>query len=548
MSGSATIVNQTPSVGRLFEAFDRIADPSVSEFTSSIPESFGDLLTRVRSEKAMASDFILSNRKNLKSVAHGFHSDAGTLTADVQEAIHLLDDPTTKVVVSTHQPNLFAYAGVLKKMVLLEKLRSVCSSQAEGKVVNLFVIVDHDFIDENWIRIAQLPSINHSSGIMELRLPVAESRKWQLVCSTPVPAKHVMSYWKRQIKSWIKSCTDSNPRERKEANSKFEDFWQSLVEPSYSRAKSYSDLNSFMMSILANRIWGYSTVFVRISQMSRVFENGYTFLLSNFSLYSEALRGIEAKLMSRGIDTGVSSSSYQSAPVWLHCECGSKASAKVVFREKSAYLAGQCLSCKKDLEIRLGKEDDLDLSAIAHQLSPRAIPIPLLLSRDLAISCYCSGTGGIGYLVDGSAVAKKLALKFPLVAIWASKDKYRGIGQTPSLLDASAGSIDTTADLASLEQTSETCRRKMEPLLAIRQERIRQGAPVAEVLSELFALKQEQRRIRRQISSLSKAQNIAALSPCFVDYAVNFGMRRAEKIWEMHLLQNGSLAEPILFS
>ena len=40
------------------------------------------------------------------------------------------------------------------------------------KIVNLFLIVDHDFMD-GWIRLALLPSVKHSLGRLELRLPVS---------------------------------------------------------------------------------------------------------------------------------------------------------------------------------------------------------------------------------------------------------------------------------------------------------------------------------------------------------------------------------------
>jgi hypothetical protein len=547
MSGSTTIVNQNAKVSSLFTAFDALGDPTVSEFTSSIPEDFPELVSRLYADNTIISDFVLQNRSKLKSVVKGIHEEAGTLTQPVAESIMALDDPTTKLVVSTHQPNLFAYGGVLKKIVLLENLQRSSRSLSHSRTVNLFLIVDHDFLDENWIRIAQLPSVNHSSGIMELRMLVSESRKWQLVCNTPVPSKTILNHWKHQIKSWIKCCTASRPHKRIEANANFEELWNDVVLPAYSRSRSYADLNSFMMSALVNRVWGYGTLFVRLSQLSRLFENGFTFLLENFGIYSEALRGIESRLMSKGIDTGISSSTFRSAPVWLHCACGSKASVKVVRTGGMMRLEGPCMSCKKYLERDLGRLDDLDLSTSAADLSPRAIPIPLLLSRDLGVSCYCSGTGGIGYLVDSSVIARKLALRFPIVAVWASKDSYLGIGHSPPLSEGERIEDNFESELSSLKQASDACHRRMAPLLARRRSITKDGGSMDELLSELFAIKQQQRSIRQMISSRTKAQNISRLAPCFVDYAVNFGLDKTERVWTSHLLQDGRLAATIKF-
>lgn len=547
MSGTAAVVNQVPRIRSLFEAFDRLADPLVSDFTAAVPETFDEVVDRITSQRKVINDFRLRNRMMMKSIVEQFHNEADNLTSHVHDSIQLLDDPTTKVVVSTHQPNLFAYGGVFKKIVLLENLRNASLKLDRGKVVNLFVIVDHDFLDESWIRVAQLPSMNHSSGIMELRIPVADSKRWQLVCNTPLPSKNIVNYWKHQIKSWIRQSTKSDRFKRNEANANLEEFWQDIVETSYARARSYSDLNSFIISRIVNRTWGYGTIFVRLSQLSPVFENGFTFLISNHNLYSQALRGIETRLMSRGIDTGISSSSYENAPIWIHCKCGSKASVKVASHEHSLCLAGSCRSCKKYLELNLGNRDDLDLSKVVTQLSPRAIPIPLLLSRDLGISCYGTGTGGLGYLVDGSFVAKKLALPFPLVTVWSSRDKYLGIGQSPALHDQNSRLGDLNERLDLLQKSSENRRKKIVPLLCNRDECFKLGRSAKKILFDIFALKEEQRKIRQQIASLTKARNIAELSPCLIDYAVNFGAKRTEEVWTDHLVRNGRLAYPVIF-
>jgi hypothetical protein len=547
MSGStAAVVNQSPQIRALFSRFDKLGDPSIQDFASSVPERLGEIVTLVSSQNLLVSDFVLRNRMKMKSLAEKFHREADTLTAPVQEAIQFLDDPTAKIVVSTHQPNLFAYGGVFKKIVMLENVKNESIRLRAGKIVNLFLLVDHDFADETWMRIAQLPSINHSEGIMELRMPVSNSKRWLMVCNMPLAGKSIVNNWKHQVKSWIRSCSGSQLERRKESNSHFEEFWQQVVEASYSRAKTYSDFNAFISSKLVNHAWGYGTVFVRLSELAQVFEDGFTFLLSNFGLYSDALRGIEQKMMNKGIDTGVGPSAYQNAPVWIHCPCGSKASAKLVRENRAVTLAGSCMSCKKILELGLGRQDDLDLSKAIKLLSPRAIPIPLLLSRDLGISCYASGTGGIGYLLDGSIVAKRLSLKFPYVAVWTSKDRYAGIAQhQASEVNLEIGAIDS--ELETLEKLSEEYREKIVPMLASRDNLAADSRSFGRILPEIFALKEQQRQVRKRISFLTRARNALTLDPCIIDYVANFGMKRTERIWTDHLVHDGRLAAPVNF-
>jgi hypothetical protein len=541
MSGPL-VVDQAPQVRALFARFNQVNDPVVSEFTGSIPEKFADAVDRVASQKTLASDFVLRNRVMLKSFIKKFHLEAGTLTDRVRSSIELLDDPTAKIVVSTHQPNLFAYGGVFKKIVLLETLKNAVEPDRDAKVVNLFLVVDHDFVDESWVRLAQLPSMQHSSGVMELRLPVSESKRWQMVCNMPVPSQTVVHDWKRQVKSWIKKSAAGVDKNLLVDN--LEQFWQH-VDASHARAKSYADLNSFLMSRVVNETWNYSTLFVRLSEISAVFENGFTFLISNSGMYSDALKSAENMFMSCGIDTGVSSSSHLHAPVWVHCKCGSKASAKIARKNCSLVLAGPCMSCKKELELDLGNPDNLDLGKAVHDLSPRAIPIPLLLARDLGISCYASGTGGIGYLVDGSVVSKKLGLGLPLVLVWPSRDAYQGIGQAEALASTPAQDIDLY--LQSLQKQNAEYEERIRPLLSERSEMIKTGEPVGELLSQLFGLKEGQRRVRQQISTAEKIRNTVSLSPCFVDYAVNFGLARTEQAWRNHLTGDGYLAAPVAF-
>jgi hypothetical protein len=546
MASPIIVLDQPSQLRSLFSKFDEIKHPIISEFTASIPEKFADAVGYIGSRKAFADNNIIHNRAMLKSFIEKFHREAGTITTGIENSIALLDDPTTQILVSTHQPNLFAYGGVFKKIALLENLKNtVEKSDKSKKILNLFLIVDHDFIDESWIRLAQLPSMQHSSGVMELRFPISESKRWHMVCNIPSPAHIVIENWKRQVKSRINKCTIDI--DKKLLVSNVEQFWRH-VEISYSRAKSYADLNSFIMSRIVNEEWKYSTLFVRLSEISSVFENGFEFLISNFSTYSDALRRTESIFLRHNIDTGVSSTSHLQAPVWVHCGCGSKASARIAKDAGRLTITGPCISCKKELELNLGSLTRLDLNKAVNHLSPRAIPIPLLLSRELGVSCYASGTGGIGYLIDGSVVSKKLGLQLPLVLVWPSRDIYEGIGQREALRSMHTMKIDSINEyIQNLARLNAEYAERMRPLLKARTEKIKAGEPVKDLLAELFKLKEEQRKIRLQLNIAEKIRNAVNLSPCIIDYAINFGIDKVERNWRNHLLEKGDFGSPVFF-
>jgi hypothetical protein len=570
-STSSSISGQSSTdVKSSFSKYERVNNPIVSEFISSIPTSFVDIVNRMSHmytyNNYRANDFTLNNRIKLQKFIRKFHLDADTMTDNVNKKIALLNDPRTKLFVSIHQPNLFAYSGVFKKIVLLQAVKDLIEKQEEEKnpnkkIVNFFLIVDHDFVEDMWIRIAQLPSIKHSLGRLELRLPVSDSKRWQMVCNIPPPGRTVLDQWKKQIMSWIKknssSYAISSPSIKLRLIDNFNQFWNE-VELSYRKARSYSDFNSFLMSQIVNKVWGYDTLFVRLTDVSSVFEDGFKYLISNFNVYSDALRKAEGMFLRRGIDTGVSSSSYLNAPVWVHCKCGSKAPVKIYDRQafgggiqgQEILLKGICISCKNDICVNLGKKYAMDLlkEEVIHRLSPRAIPILLLLSRDLGIACYASGTGGsMDYAVVGSMVFKALSVNTMPTVIWSSKDTYYGIGQLEALeLVQLTKQSDIVPYLESLKQKDAEYRNKIIPIIAERNHRVKSGESIQALLENLFNLKEQQREVRRAIKMTQKVKNAVNMSPCFVDYAINFGVANTEIQWRENLLNNNNLASPVI--
>jgi len=545
---AAATLGRTLQVRSLLSKYENVGEPVISDYISSIPENLSDAVDKILPHTQAANDFILNNRCKLQIFIDKFHREAGTMTAGVTNKLRLLTDPKTQIFVSIHQPNLFAYGGVFKKIVLLQTLmRAVEERESHSKIVNFFLIVDHDFMDDTYIRLAELPSIRHSDGRLELRMPVSESKRWQLVCNMPLPGRTVVDRWRMQIFSWVRNSFSSkySKSDKSMILNNFEHFWRK-VEESYSRSKSYSDFNSFLMSQLVNAEWGYDTLFVRLSEISTVFEGGFKYLISNFMKYSDVLSKAENMFLRCGIDTGVSPSSYLNAPLWLHCLCGSKASARLYKdQQDKVSLAGTCISCKEALEVNLGNRNEMTISNDMLQgLSPRAIPILLLLSRDLGISCYASGTGGsMGYTMVGAMVFKELSIKMPVTLVWAAIDVYHGLGQAQALeLLPLSKKADIANYLDILKRRNLDYKNKIDPLIVERTRLRRAGKSMDSVLLDLDKLKKEQRKIRLLIKVAEKVKNAIETKPSIIDYAINFGVANTEALWRRNLLKNDNLA------
>jgi hypothetical protein len=557
MCAEASVGPTIQCIRSLFSQYERVNNPVLSNFISSIPDSLSDAVKRVREQLTVTNaEDVLSNRKKLAKHISAFHAQAGTDFESVSQDRMDIQDPSAQILVSIHQPNLFAYGGVFKKIVLLQTIKSMLekgdsSSDSKPRFINLFLIVDHDFMDDVWIRVAQLPSIRHSDGILELRMPITGKNRWKLVRNMEVPPLSVVDHWKNQVASWIKNGSLTLGLEKNERLAlleNLEQFWEE-VEESHNRASSYSDLNSFTLSRVVNKLWGYDTLFVRLSDISDVFEGGFSFLLNNFKRYSRILSESDSMFLRSGINTGVSQSTYLNAPVWLHCKCGSKASVKLHEVEGDTFdLSGTCMSCKRPLTVRLNGSDSGHLSSsILNQLSPRAIPILLLLSRDLGLCCYASGTGGsMGYTMVGRLVFEKLSIKMPVTVIWASEEVYSGLGQTEALKSLKFQNLTEVFKYSEhLRSNLSNFSSKVAPLLSKRAEFAMHGRGIQDVLNELAILKQEQRNTRRLLKISDKVIKASTLKPCIIDYAVNFGLKNTEDMWRRNLIQNDNLAMPI---
>lgn len=537
--------------------FYTVSDPLISGFISSIPLNFSDIIRLLKPFTDVAADpFVLGNRIKLKSSIRRFHSEADTLSSVVSKHIDLLGDPFTQILVSMHQPNLFPYGGIYKKIVLLETLKKKLEeADPNGKIINLFIVIDHEFVDDRWICHAQLPDVHHPSGIMQLTYPIVKSQKRWLVKNVDKPSLMMLDRWRKQIRSWIRETllvpkssqtgTTLLNFNKSKVLDNFDHFW-AKVESVRHRAKSLADFNAFLLSEMINKVFGYSTLFVRASEISPAVEDGIKYLVSNFHTYSEVLQETEKTLINHGINTRVSTNVYKSAPVWLHCKCGSKASVRLTKSGRQTLLTGICLGCRQVLRQDLGNSDAIDISGSVQNLSLRAVPTPILLARDLGVACLVSGTGGMGYVTDAAVISKMLSVRFPLIALWTSVDIYNGIGQSTALRYLGTQErIDVQPLLGKLEHDNEVYASRIKALTIEKSRMVRNNIPIDQILQEIFALKQEQRKLRKRIELVQRTSNIMNLSSCFIDYAVNFGMDNIESEWRSHLLENGNLAAPI---
>ena len=550
-SNTVATIDGDSKLSAIFSRYLNSSDSDISRFVQSIPSKFEDAVDILNKNPLPETDeFVGSNRELLKKVVTNFHTKAGTLNEKTRNQIDSLTNKRSKIIVGIHQPNLFAFSGVFKKIVLLETLANR-SIRNNDTIVPLFLIVDHDFMDDKWMHVAKLPSIRNTTGVLDLRYPINDSKRWKISSMTESPTRSLVNYWENQIYNWIKNNKDLSKSEVKSLYERFKEFW-SIVEEAFLLSDNYSEFNSIIMSKIVNNFWNYKTLFVNLSDLSQVFQRGYNFLLSENERYLNSLEKSESYFREHGIYTGVSANLNKHSPLWLHCDCGSKASSKISREDNGEILLiGKCISCKKNLSLSIGKNGKISIPEDKIEMvSPRAIPILLLLSRELAISGYISGTGGsIGYTIVGKRVFDELQIKLPPMMLWAGADVFTGIAQREASKYLEENGISNMTEFfIQINQKNDELRKKIEPLILKRNEIYENKAQLQDLLSDLFYYKQEQRKVKDIIKNVQKSKNALKLRSCIIDYAVNMGIEHVEHEWSHKLVENNDLTKPVVLN
>ncbi|MBN1245162.1 bacillithiol biosynthesis BshC [Candidatus Bathyarchaeota archaeon] len=533
-----------------YENFEKLADACADFYHKSLDK------------KNQSS--ISERRNQLAKTIHKFHVECGTLTPSVEEAIKNLQSSSCLLLMTAHQPNLFAYSGVIRKATLNHVLAQKLSERLMIPVVSFFGIADQDFTDDRWVRSALLPDVDRKNGLLELRFDMPEKL---MINKVAKPSRNLLDNWRNEIEKWMDRNFSSISRECKsfglkfdaekaEFTGRFKDFW-ALVEEAYERAENYADFNSFTTSKIVNDIWGYDTLFSRFSECQQFFEPEFCFLLSNFDKYSQYVKEATA---STDNSRGVQEEEFKTVPFWYHCSCGSKARLKAEQKDVSLIGQGQCIRCGKEHMFDLGSKHAPQLSAIASRLSARSLSMPLVLFHGLGVDCYIGGVGGTEYLKQAQFVAENLNITFPPVVVWRPRDVYFGVGQLEALMlfRKLSGTFDFSQYAqveAGLQEKAAAVQRAIDEL----EEKKKQfcmgsGARSEEQIQNLKALSMKQSEVRRAANfsllarNLGLLENIAAvmnLYPCIVDYAVNVGLKETSEQWVAYLRRNGPLSSNI---
>lgn len=508
---------------------------------------------------------VCERRSQLAQLIRKFHGKCKTLTPHVEKAIKNLEGGSCLLLMTAHQPNLFAYSGVLRKATLNHVLAEKLSESLRVPVVSFFGVADQDFTDDRWVRSALLPDVERRDGLLELRFDMPEKLMLNRVAK---PSRRILDNWRNEIENWMDRKLSSIRRDCKslglQFNSEnadfagsFEGFW-TLIEDAYERAEKYADFNAFIISRIVNEAWGYDTLFSRFSECQRLFEPEFCFLLSKFDDYSRYVK--EATVSTDNSKRGVYDEEFNTVPFWYHCSCGSKARLKAEQRDGSFIGHGYCVRCGKEYWFDFGSKREPQVSEVISRISARSLSMPLVFFQGLGVGCYVGGVGGTEYLKQAQFVAERLNMTFSPVVVWRPRDVYFGVGQLDALMlfRKLSGTFDFSQYAqvkASLREKVAEVKRTIDELEAQKKQLCAgSGGRNEEQIQNIKALSMRQSEVRREanfsvlVRNLGLLENVAAvmdLYPCIVDYAVNVGLRETSEQWIAFLQRNGSLASNV---
>jgi len=510
---------------------------------------------------------IKEKRKQLTPFIDKFHKESETLTSTIKKKIITLKEDSPILLMTAHQPNLFPYSGVLRKATLLYALGKELEKRLTTPVVTFFGIADQDFTDDRWVKSTILPSIYRKEGKLTLGITLP---KKALLKNIPKLPKEKMSHWKEEIYNWINnelSTLNSYFNEKRISDwrstrslleNNFNKFWM-IVDKSFQLATNYSDFNAFIMSKIINEIWGYDTLFARFSECQQIFSQEYNFLLLNFENYSSSLKEIVKFLSEYDELKGVSDKEPEYLPFWCHCKCGSKARLSYTINNDVIIGSGFCVNCRKEHKINLGKVTNPDVSLITSSLSARAIPMIIIFSKGLGLSCFVGGIGGKDYIKEAQYVAKKLHITLPPIAFWRPLDVYISISKLAALFEfiKISGNYHIYKyqdEIAFLKSKIDDIEKNLAKLELQREgmiEKFKKGDIDKSIFNkniiDILNIKNNMMKItnlskiKNDLRMLNNIENLIQTMPSIIDYFINIGFIEINDQWLEHLKNNGSL-------
>jgi hypothetical protein len=451
------------------------------------------------------------------------------------------DPKDTIILMSAHQPNLFAYSGIMRKIALLKAVeRKLGKSGVEKQVICFYGFADHDFVHNKWVRSAEMSAPLRRDGVLRFNINVAEKDLFLPSNKIEKPSVEKLESWRSQINSWISENCSLAAKYAKSYNLEvspsniavmskhnFEGFWDYVMQ-AHTNAHNLAEFSSFLFSSIVNTVLDTPVVFANFSDCYTTFGKEYEWLMQNVKEYSHIIEQNEPAIKKINIDSGLSSDVSELLPLWVKCTCGSKLRMS---SSPSMKFYGKCMRCDKEVQYSADELREL-LHTSPQMFEPRSISMPLIFAKAFDMSCYVGGIGGLGYLMHSKAISEKLNSPLPPTPFWNVSDRYLGI-------EACAAGWETKRISESYKLNSPSAEVG-EVAKAAAGASVELNTKMGEGLVPKTSISERERQLLENIPASLK------MNSCSINYAINIGLDSTYKQWIDFLADDGVMQEPVV--
>jgi hypothetical protein len=362
-----------------------------------------------KSEKLSSQQ--ISNLNKIQQISAKFHNDAG-LKPPKQNKI----GKDTVVLESGHQPNFLPYAGVWKKVFMLDFLKKKLKEKGK-RCVAVFGFADYNLASAHLLYKNKVPALSRT-GFQKIGFQTPKD-KWRVFNSIPKPSREQFEKELENIQNFYMNSARSvkYPEEKVAKNLQ---VFQDIMRKSYEKAKNFPDMNAFFIARICSE-FGFGVNFFRYTDMQRehLFIDEWNKILENLKEFNEIYNG---SLRGSDVDLNYEENSL---PFWYHCGCGGIVDLTVQSYEP-VKVSGDCQSCNKSHEFSLDRKE---LEKRFPSMSMNAVSRNIILAEGLGDALYISGAGGgLQYGMISDKISKSLKFRKPVTMAWRGCDYQVGIG------------------------------------------------------------------------------------------------------------------------
>lgn len=361
----------------------------------------------------------VKNLEGILGISRSFSTGAGIPETE--------GNPVTErtiVLESGHQPNFLPYPGVWKKAFLLDLLGRQLRSLGSDAVA-AFGFADYNLSTASYLAQNQVPAFN-KQGSENIGFRIPDRDRWKCFHTLGKPPEERFQAEIGKIEAMYLSSMSIlriDPEVFRDRMS----LLTRILESSYSRARTFSDLNAFAFAGICSGILGLSLHFFRYTDVQKagLFREASARVLTGLGEYNARFNALLAHA-----GPGIAPVTEDDIPFWYECQCGGKVRLAA---PPSSPPGGTCPVCGREHRFP-GGPGLIDLDGLYPRMSPNAVARNIIFSEGLGTSLFISGTGGgLRYGKLAGAISRAMGFHEPVTLAWRSADYYLGIAHRRAL-------------------------------------------------------------------------------------------------------------------